>query len=220
MRRAGPVLLACAAIAAGLAACGGDDDDDNAANAPTQPTTTQTPSADGSPSGEETTSEKPDGEPSEEEEEEEEEEAPQLTADERAVARIVRDYVGALDDRNSEAACAVLVPGAIDEVEMPKDRGSCAASLEASIGFRDPRGLPVWKTARVADVPSVEVESDSAKVVVTTVTEFADRDEPSIEDDVVYLERSGDEWLIAKPSSTLYRAVGIADVPPSVLAPP
>jgi hypothetical protein len=219
MRRAGPVLLACAAIAAGLAACGGDDDDDNAANAPTQPTTTQTPSADGSPSGEETTSEKPDGEPSEEEEEEEEE-APQLTADERAVARIVRDYVGALDDRNSEAACAVLVPGAIDEVEMPKDRGSCAASLEASIGFRDPRGLPVWKTARVADVPSVEVESDSAKVVVTTVTEFADRDEPSIEDDVVYLERSGDEWLIAKPSSTLYRAVGIADVPPSVLAPP
>jgi hypothetical protein len=56
--------------------------------------------------------------------------------------------------------------------------------------------------------------------VVTTVTRFADREEPSIEDDVVYLTRSGDDWLIAKPSSTLYRAVGIAEVPPSVLAPP
>jgi hypothetical protein len=66
----------------------------------------------------------------------------------------------------------------------------------------------------------VEVQGDEAKVVATTVTEFSDRDEPSIEDDVVYLVRSGDDWLIAKPSSTLYRSVGVADVPPSVLAPP
>ena len=52
------------------------------------------------------------------------------------------------------------------------------------------------------------------------MTHFADRDEVSVEDDVVYLSRTGDRWLIAKPSSTLYRAVGIADVPPSVLSPP
>ena len=36
----------------------------------------------------------------------------------------------------------------------------------------------------------------------------------------MYLTRSGEAWLVAKPSSTLYRSVGIADVPPSVLAPP
>jgi hypothetical protein len=66
----------------------------------------------------------------------------------------------------------------------------------------------------------VELEGSTAKLVVTVVTRFADRDELSIEDDVVYLERSGRRWLIAKPSSTLYRAVGVADVPPSVLAPP
>ena len=52
------------------------------------------------------------------------------------------------------------------------------------------------------------------------VTRFADRDEVSIEDDVVYLVRDAGSWSIAKPSSTLYRAVGIADVPPSVLTPP
>ena len=128
--------------------------------------------------------------------------------------------MSAIDDRDGDALCALLVPGAIDEVELPKDRGSCAASLAASIGYRDPRGLPVWKTARVAELRSVEVTGDSAKVIVTTVTRFADRAEVSVEDDVVYLQRSGEDWLIAKPSSTLYRAVGIADVPPSVLSPP
>ena len=41
-----------------------------------------------------------------------------------------------------------------------------------------------------------------------------------MEDDIVYLARVGERWLVAKPSATLYRAVGVADVPPSVLAPP
>ena len=57
-------------------------------------------------------------------------------------------------------------------------------------------------------------------MVATVVTQFADRSEASVEDDILYLIRTGDAWLVAKPSSTLYRAVGIADVPPSVLAPP
>ena len=57
-------------------------------------------------------------------------------------------------------------------------------------------------------------------MVATVVTTFADRDERSVEDDVVYLVRAGGRWLVAKPSTTLYRAVGIADVPPSVISPP
>jgi hypothetical protein len=141
-------------------------------------------------------------------------------SEEAVVARVIRDYVHALDDRNGERACALFVPGAIDEVDLPRDRGGCGASLSASIGYRDPRGLPVWKTARVSEVLSVEVDGDAAKVVATTITLFADRDEPSIEDDVVYLVRRDGGWLLAKPSSILYRAVGIADIPPSVLAAP
>jgi hypothetical protein len=136
------------------------------------------------------------------------------------VARAVRAYVAALDDRDGAVACALLAPGAIDAVELPRERGDCAASLQASIGYRDPRGLPVWESARVVDLQSLEVDGQQARAVATTVTQFADREEPSIEDDVIYLVPSGDEWLIAKPSSTLYRAVGIADVPPQVLAPP
>ena len=59
-------------------------------------------------------------------------------------------------------------------------------------------------------------------MVVTTRTRFADRGETSTEDDIVYLSRDepSDGWLIAKPSATLYRAVGIAEVPPSVFAAP
>jgi hypothetical protein len=211
-RKAG-ICAVAAALALAAAGCG-DDDDETTTTSLTEPSSAETPTDDQSP-GDEHVSE-PDGQDGAESEPSE----PRLSPDERAVARAVRAYVEALDQRDGAAACALLAPGAIDAVKLPEERGDCASSLEASIGYRDPRGVPVWKSARVVALPSLEVDGEQAKVVATTVTQFADRDEPSIEDDVVYLVRSGDEWLIAKPSSTLYRAVGVADVPPSVLAPP
>ena len=57
-------------------------------------------------------------------------------------------------------------------------------------------------------------------MVATVVTQFADRSEATVVDDIIYLVREGDGWLIAKPSSTLNQAIGIADVPASLLAPP
>jgi hypothetical protein len=145
---------------------------------------------------------------------------PPRTTDEQEVARTVRTYLLGLDAGDGARVCATLVPGAIDEVELPEPRGDCAASLSASIGYRDPRGLPVFEGLKLAGIRSLAVEGDTARARATTVTTFSDRDEPSIEDDVVYLSRVDDRWLVAKPSSTLYRAVGIAEVPPSVLAPP
>lgn len=139
---------------------------------------------------------------------------------ERAAARTVRAYVAALDRGAGERVCELLAPGAIERVRLPRDRGDCGASLSASIGYRDPRGLPVWRSGRIGAIKSLEVEGERSKVVATTVTEFADRDEPSVEDDVVYLERDGGRWLIAKPSAILYRAVGIADIPLEAITPP
>ncbi len=52
------------------------------------------------------------------------------------------------------------------------------------------------------------------------MTRFADNREPSVEDDLIYLRKQGDAWLIAKPSATLYRAIGVGNIPPQVLAPP
>ena len=144
----------------------------------------------------------------------------ELSGDERAAARTVRAYVDGFNEGDGEAVCNLLVAGAIDEVDLPRRRGGCGPSLSASIGYRDPRGLPVWRSARVEGLLTVEVEGDTASVTATTVTRFADRDEPSVEDDVVHLVRDGDGWRIAKASSTLYRAVGISEVPPRVLAPP
>jgi hypothetical protein len=52
------------------------------------------------------------------------------------------------------------------------------------------------------------------------VTHFAGNREPSVEDDLIYLQSQGRRWLIAQPSATLYRAIGVGDIPPQVLAPP
>jgi hypothetical protein len=144
---------------------------------------------------------------------------PRVNALEHEAAASVRRYIDALDAHDGAVVCKLLAPGAIDAVELPVDRGSCAASLRASIGYRDPRGLPVWASARIRGM-RVEVDDPSAKVVAHITTTFADRDQPSFEDDIVYLTRGGDGWLVTKPSSTLYRAVGIADVPLSVFSPP
>jgi len=138
----------------------------------------------------------------------------------RAVERTVRRYVSALDARDGAAVCRLLAPGALEDVRLPRERGSCASSLNASIGFRDPRGLPQFAGAELTDLVSTDAGRRRARVTATVVTTFADRDEPSIEDDVVYLVREGGEWQIAKASATLYRAIGNAEISPDVISPP
>lgn len=223
MTRSRRLGLTLALVALALAGCGDDEE------APT--TTTTGPGADAEapttspnegpasePPGGSSTPPPPEGKPSGPAESGAGD--PRVTRLEREAERAVRAYVAALDDRDGERACALLGPRALGQIELPERRAGCAASLEASIGHRDPRGLPVWEGAEIARISSVEIDGEAAKVVATIVTRFADRDEPSIEDDVVYLSRDGAGWVLAKPSATLYRAVGIADIPPSVLAPP
>jgi hypothetical protein len=137
----------------------------------------------------------------------------------RAVERVVRDYVEVLDRRDGTAVCRLLAPGALDDVRLPRERGSCGASLDASIGYRDPRGLPQFEDVSLARVVSVQADPRSARVTATVVTGFADRDEPSIEDDIVYLIRRRGEWLIAKPDAALYRAIGAEPALESIVPP-
>jgi len=134
------------------------------------------------------------------------------------VERAVRDYVAAISDRDGEVLCE-LVDG-IADLDLPVRRGNCAGSVSESIGYRDPRGYPVFEKAVVTGAPDLKIDHRDARATATVVTDFADRKEASVEDDVIYLVRGGGEWLIAKPSSTLYRALAIPDVPPDVLQPP
>ena len=146
--------------------------------------------------------------------------APRLDASQREVAQVARAYVAALNTHDGERACALFVPGALAAVDFPRDRGSCAASLSASIGYRDPRGFPAYDRSRIGRIPSVTIDGSEARLVATTVTHFAGNREPSVEDDLVYLRNEDGRWLIVKPSATLYRAIGVGDIPPQVLAPP
>jgi hypothetical protein len=143
-----------------------------------------------------------------------------LSRSERLAVRAAEDYVAAIDARRGSKICRLLVPGAIEEIDLPRERGDCASSLDASLGYRDPRGFPVWQSSSLEAVDSVETQGDGATVFATVFTRFADRPEPSIEDDPIYLRRDGGRWLVAQPSLTLYRAVGIAEPPPTVISPP
>ncbi len=134
------------------------------------------------------------------------------------VERAVRDYVAAISDHDGVVLCG-LVDG-IADLDLPVRRGSCAESVSESIGYRDPRGYPVFEKAVVAGAPKIKLDRRDARATATVVSDFADREEASVEDDVIYLVRRGGEWVIAKPSSTLYRAIGTPDVPPDVLRPP
>ena len=140
--------------------------------------------------------------------------------DEVAAADAARSYVEAIDERNGREVCGAFVAGGLKTLELPVESGSCPASLEASLGYRDSRGLPVWDHSEMTQDVSAQIDGDSARVVATVFTEYADVREPTIEDDIIYLARSGDRWLVVKPSTTLYRAVGIADIPLEVLQPP
>jgi hypothetical protein len=146
--------------------------------------------------------------------------APRLDAGQREVVGVARAYVEALDARDGGRACGLFVAGALSEVDFPRDRGSCAASLSASIGYRDPRGFPVYERSRIGRIASVSIEGSEARLVATTVTHFAGDREPSVEDDLIYLRNEDGRWLIVKPSATLYRAIGVGDIPPQVLSPP
>lgn len=141
--------------------------------------------------------------------------------DERAIRRSVESFVAALNAHDGRTICSLFAPGALGAIELPERRGSCATSVRASIGHAAPGGQPRWLGTRLLDADSVVlVRGGDGRLTGTVVHRFAASREPSIEDDVFYLRRSGARWLIVQPSSTFYRAIGVGDVPLSALAPP
>ncbi|MEK6278358.1 MAG: hypothetical protein AABM29_10145 [Actinomycetota bacterium] len=139
-----------------------------------------------------------------------------------ALEATVRSYLSAINRRDGSALCQLLVPGALDGVRLPARGAGCAASVTASIGHAQPGGL-AWRKTSIDSIGPAELDRASpgqARVRATIVTLFRGGREPSIEDDLVYLERSGTAWLVAKPSAAFYRAIGSREIPLSALAPP
>jgi hypothetical protein len=127
-------------------------------------------------------------------------------------------YIEAIDDRDPATVCALLAPGALSGVRGTS--GRCEPALTAAIGRPATGGAPVWKSTRVVHPSKVVADQDNARVTMEVFHRFADRPNPSIEDDLIYLERSGDHWLVTKASATLYRAVGYPEPPLEAFTPP
>jgi hypothetical protein len=140
--------------------------------------------------------------------------------DEEVVTQTVRFYIDALDRHDARLVCELLEPGVLRLSELPVRRGGCASSLAASIGHRRPGGTPAWKRTTIAEIRAVSVEGVGARVTAAVVHRFADRKYTSVEDDVIYLRPAGERWLLAKPSGTLYRAVGYPEPPLRAFTPP
>jgi hypothetical protein len=145
----------------------------------------------------------------------------ELSGSERsAVTAAVAGYIAALDHHDAARVCALIEPGALDLGDLPKRRGGCRSSLGASIATRPRGGGPAWRRTSLVEVKTEDLGDGRARVSATVTHHFSDRKYVSVEDDVIYLDRVGGRWLLAKPSGTLYRAVGYPEPPLRALTPP
>jgi hypothetical protein len=233
MMKTGAIVAAVLALA--LAGCGGGSgDDDTAARITTAGPQTETggePShehAPGAAGTDHTHDDEEEGalgpaatEASPEAEAEGPAESGELSdEDAAAVSSVVRSYFAALNRHAAGRVCALLAPGALDLDELPEQRGGCRRSLRASIGTEPRGGGPAWRRTVVGELNAEALGDDRARVSATVTTRFSDRRYVSVEDDVIYLERSGPGWRLAKPSGTLYRAVGYPEPPLTSFTPP
>jgi hypothetical protein len=195
-----PLFAVIGAVVCVLAACGGDEGEpEETSGAPGAAATEAAPEAE------------PEGPP---------EEGGLPEGDRAQVEAAVRAYIRALNQHDAAAVCAAFEPGALDLSELPAESGGCEASLAASIGTPPKQGGPAWRRTTIRELNEVSVGEDRARVTATVNHDFSDRDYVSIEEDVIYLDRMGDSWLLAKPSGTFYRAVGYPEPPLRALTPP
>jgi hypothetical protein len=141
-------------------------------------------------------------------------------ADRSVVTRVVGDYIAALDRHEAARVCALIMAGGLPLGDLPKRRGGCRPSLRASIGARPADGGPAWQRTKIVELKPEALGDDRARVTATVTHRFSDRKYVSVEDDVIYLQRVAGRWLLAKPSATLYRAVGYAQPPLRAFSPP
>ena len=140
--------------------------------------------------------------------------------DRAAVRSAVSDYIRSLDRHDARRACSLFAPGGLDLGLLPRPRGGCIPSLRASIGTPPRGGGPAWRKTTLVEVKPEDLGEGRARVSATVTHHFSDRKYVSVEDDVIYLEKAGGRWLLAKPSATLYRAVGYGSPPLGAFTPP
>ena len=141
--------------------------------------------------------------------------------DRTAVTAVVTKYIAALDrPRRGGRLRADSSREHSLSATCRERRGGCRSSLQASIGVRPADGGPSWRRTEIVELKPEDLGDDRARVTATVTHHFSDRKYVSVEDDVIYVERVGGSWLLAKPSATFYRAVGYAQPPLRAFTPP
>lgn len=189
-----------------VAACGGDDEQaaDRQRDGTEQPRTSAPQTAPPTEPGEGPADEPPDSE-----------------ADTDPVGATATAWIEAIDARDGARICGLTLEGALEDLRVRgRETAGCPERLEASLGRARGEGLPQWEGTRITAVRTEETGDGEARATISVVHEFADRENPSVEDDIVYLQRTGDRWRVAQPSATLYRAVGYPEPPLAAITPP
>lgn len=204
--------IASTVLALALAGCG-DDDAETVPN-PADPPTSTGNELDATEAAE------PVGDPEADESPEDLREK-RLQREIRQATKTYRAYIRAINDSDGEALCELIAPG-FEKTLKPPEKGDCAESIGASIGFADrKRGYPVWKRTIFTGIDGAFATIGYVQLTPGIITEFADRTEPSVESDIAYLVKGDDgDWVLAKATGALYRAVGKPDFPPRVISPP
>jgi hypothetical protein len=224
--RPGSLLLAVAAVTAATAGCGGSDQPGSTgANTTVGPVPAVTTPAAKPPPESTGPAENAGGPAATEASPEASPEGPAATgelssADAAATHTTVTRYIQALNRHDARTVCALLSPGALNLDELPVRRGGCVRSLAASIGRPPEGGAPAWRKTTLVEMKIASLGEDRARATASVTQRFSDRKYVSVEDDVVYVERVGGRWRLAKPSGSLYRAVGYPEPPLRALTPP
>jgi hypothetical protein len=226
--------IAAAAAVLALGGCGGSGTGDETTRVATEPGVTTTAASGATVTGKlppgavgpvDTAEQAAEGPAATEASPEAQANGPQSTGDltgtdRSAATAVVRNYIAALDRRDAARVCALIAQSGLDVGDLPRRRGGCRTSVRASIGTTPRRGGPAWRRTQLVEVKPEALGGQRARITATVTHRFSDRKYVSVEDDVIYLERAGGSWLLAKPSATFYRAVGYAQPPLRAFSPP
>jgi hypothetical protein len=138
------------------------------------------------------------------------------TASESSPDETARAYVAAVNARDGETVCDLMVDAAAYEFRIP-GWGECPKFVSAYIGYQEDSGSPVFRGAQILDVREGERTGELRSLRLRIELDREGGQE--ILDDILWLVEEDGGWRLARPSGLLYAAFG-ANVPDDVLEAP
>jgi hypothetical protein len=116
-----------------------------------------------------------------------------------------RAYVDAINARDGETVCGLLVDSAAHEFRIP-DWGECPRVVSGFIGYQEDSGTDVFERARIVELREGEQRGELRSLRLRLEVE----QESGLEtvEDVLWLVEEDGSWRLARASGLLYLAFG------------